>query len=166
MRGCFSLLKNGRRIQPHAREIRLSMRRPIDSRPGDYSGCSVVQLGTRSGLAPLNCVLGLALGVRFDWSRARAGFHGRWRMLMELSLERRTCHATRVGLAGNRASSRRCICVYRQGELKRGTMSHVCRGPQSAAMSFHDRTTDREPHTHAAGFGGEEGIEQPLRILG
>jgi hypothetical protein len=31
---------------------------------------------------------------------------------------------------------------------------------------FNDRTADRESHTHAAGFGGEEGIEQPVRILG
>jgi hypothetical protein len=25
---------------------------------------------------------------------------------------------------------------------------------------------DRESHAHAAGFGGEEGIEQPVRIFG
>src|SRR5882672_3267392 len=33
-------------------------------------------------------------------------------------------------------------------------------------MGLHDRTADRESHTHAAGFGGEEGVEQPIRILG
>jgi hypothetical protein len=33
-------------------------------------------------------------------------------------------------------------------------------------VRFHDRTADRESHTHAAGFGGEEGAEKPVRILG
>jgi hypothetical protein len=33
-------------------------------------------------------------------------------------------------------------------------------------VRFHDRTADRKSHPHAAGFGGEEGVEQPVRILG
>src|SRR5260370_35156930 len=44
-------------------------------------------------------------------------------------------------------------------------MGYVRRGPKPAIMSFHDRTADGEPHTHATGFGGEEGVEQPVRIL-
>src|ERR1700689_3058162 len=68
--------------------------------------------------------------------------------------------------AYGRATSRRSVCVHRQGELKCGTVGYVCRGPQPAAMGFHDRTANRESHTHAAGFGGEEGIEEPVCILG
>src|SRR6266850_7654289 len=64
------------------------------------------------------------------------------------------------------ATSRRSVCVRRQGELKRGTVGYVCRGPQPAAVSFDDRTANRESHTHAAGFGGEEGVEQPVSVLG
>ena len=65
------------------------------------------------------------------------------------------------------AETSRCsVCAYRQGELKRGTVGYVCRGPKPATVGFHDRTADGESHPHAAGFGGEEGIEQPVRILG
>src|SRR6202049_4253937 len=64
------------------------------------------------------------------------------------------------------ATSRRSVCVHRQGELKRGTVGHVCRGPQPATMGFHDRTADRKSYPHAARFGGEEGVEQPVGILG
>src|SRR5260370_33034010 len=64
------------------------------------------------------------------------------------------------------ATSRRSICVHRQGELKRGPLGCVCRGPQPATVGFHNRTADRESHAHAAGFGGEEGVEQPVRVLG
>src|SRR3982074_1482070 len=68
------------------------------------------------------------------------------------------------GLTG--ATSRRSVCVRRHCELKRGTVGYVCRGPQPAIVSFDNRTADRESHTHAAGFGGEERVEQPVRILG
>src|ERR1700694_944883 len=64
------------------------------------------------------------------------------------------------------ATSRCVLSIHRQGELKRSTVGHTCRGPQPATVGFHDRTADRKPHTHAAGFGGEEGVEQPIRILG
>src|SRR5260370_18841867 len=63
-------------------------------------------------------------------------------------------------------TSRRSNCVRRQGELKRGAVWYVCRGPQPAIVAFHDRTADREPHTHAARFGSEEGVEQPVRVFG
>src|SRR6202022_2625069 len=53
-----------------------------------------------------------------------------------------------------------------QGELKNGTVGYACRGPQPATVGFNDRTADRQPHAHAAGFGGEEGAEQPVHILG
>jgi hypothetical protein len=32
-------------------------------------------------------------------------------------------------------------------------------------MGFYDRTADRESHAHAAGFGGEERVEQMSGIL-
>jgi hypothetical protein len=64
------------------------------------------------------------------------------------------------------AASRRRVCIHRQGELKNGTVGYACRGPQPATVGFNDRTADRESHAHAAGFGGEEGVEQPVRILG
>ena len=33
-------------------------------------------------------------------------------------------------------------------------------------MNLDYRTADGKSHTHAAGFGGEKGVEQPARILG
>jgi hypothetical protein len=74
------------------------------------------------------------------------------------------CYSFIILVSG--ATSRRSVSVHRQGELKRGTVGHICRGPEAATMGLHDRTADGEPHTHAAGFGGEEGGEQPIRILG
>jgi hypothetical protein len=32
-------------------------------------------------------------------------------------------------------------------------------------VGFDDRTADREPHTHATGFRGAEGIEQPVGFV-
>src|SRR5260370_37712873 len=54
------------------------------------------------------------------------------------------------------AISRRSVCVHRQGELKRGTVGYVCRGPQPATVSFDDRAAERESHAHATGFSGED----------
>src|SRR6202011_1373649 len=34
------------------------------------------------------------------------------------------------------ATSRRSVCVHRQGELKRGPVARVCRGPQPATVGF------------------------------
>jgi hypothetical protein len=74
---------------------------------------------------------------------------------------------SRAGRAAEyRASSRRGICVYRQSELKRGAEGRVRRGPQPAIVRFDDGAADREAHTHAARFSGEEGVEKPVRILG
>src|SRR6201992_2470436 len=64
------------------------------------------------------------------------------------------------------ATLRRRVCVHREGELKRGTVGYICRGPQPTTVGFDDRTADRESHTHAAGFGGEEGVEKLVRMLG
>ncbi len=51
-------------------------------------------------------------------------------------------------------------------KLKEST-PRLARGrPQPAPVGIDDRPADRESHTHAAGFGGEEGGEQPVRILG
>jgi hypothetical protein len=51
-------------------------------------------------------------------------------------------------------------------KLKEST-PRLARGrPQPAPVGIDDRPADRQPHTHAAGFGGEEGVEQPVRILG
>src|SRR3984893_16525413 len=60
----------------------------------------------------------------------------------------------------------RILPMQGQNELKchAGALFAVSR--QSSPVSFHDRTTDRESHTHAAGFGGEEGVEQPVLVLG
>src|SRR5260370_7670927 len=64
------------------------------------------------------------------------------------------------------ARSRGFLLMRGQDELKCGTGPLIAGSRQSSPVSFHDRTADRESHPHAAGFGGEEGIEQPVRILG
>src|ERR1700722_9537053 len=56
-------------------------------------------------------------------------------------------------------TSRPSVCAPRQGELKRGAVRYVCRGPQPTTVGFDDRTADRQPHTHTAGFGSEERVE-------
>jgi RNA-directed DNA polymerase len=57
------------------------------------------------------------------------------------------------------AASRCSASVRRQGELKRSTVCYICDGPQASAVGFDDRTADRQPHTHTAGFGSEERVE-------
>jgi hypothetical protein len=44
----------------------------------------------------------------------------------------------------------------------------VAPGPTlpEADSRFDDRTADRESHAHAAGFGGEKGVEQLVRVFG
>src|SRR5437879_8154551 len=51
-------------------------------------------------------------------------------------------------------------------KLKQSTPRLAGGRPQPAPVGIDDRPADRESHTHAAGFGGEEGVEQPVRILG
>src|ERR1700726_2701716 len=63
------------------------------------------------------------------------------------------------------ATSRRSVCAYRQGELKRGTVGYVCRGPQPSTMCFDDRSADRQPHAHAIRLRREEGVEQPADMF-
>src|SRR5260370_8133722 len=50
------------------------------------------------------------------------------------------------------------------GELKRGTVGCVWRGPQPATVGFHDRTADRESPTRAPGFGGDGAAPSESRI--
>jgi len=52
-----------------------------------------------------------------------------------------------------------------QGELKRCAPTGVCDGPQAAAMRFDDGTADGQSHAGALRFGGEEGIEDLLRLF-
>ena len=53
----------------------------------------------------------------------------------------------------------------RDRELKSRAVGMVRPSPQPAAVRFDDRAADRQPHAHAVGFGGEEGVEQLIRIL-
>jgi hypothetical protein len=50
--------------------------------------------------------------------------------------------------------------------MERGSAVGVRRRPQSAALGFDDRTTDRQAQAHAAGFGAEEGLKQAFGRLG
>src|SRR5215475_9339921 len=56
--------------------------------------------------------------------------------------------------------------VWRQIELKNGTVWSVRGSPQSSVMRFNDRTADRQPHPQPARFGRVERLEQPLNALG
>src|SRR5258705_12464071 len=51
-----------------------------------------------------------------------------------------------------------------QGELKYSAarLIHIC--PQPARMGIDDRPTDRQSHSHAAGFRGVKCIEHPLEM--
>jgi len=53
----------------------------------------------------------------------------------------------------------------RQHHLKNRAVRQVACDRQPAAVIFHHRAADREPHAHAVGFGGEERIENALHIL-
>src|SRR6516165_12175605 len=69
-------------------------------------------------------------------------------------------------MARTGATSCRVVSIHRQRELKRCAEGYVWSDPQPATVGFDDRTADWESHTHAAGFCGEEGLEQSLCILG
>src|ERR1700730_18700209 len=65
------------------------------------------------------------------------------------------------------AQSRRRLLLLRwQNEQKSRARPLIRRGRQTSPVSLNDRATDREPHSHPAGLRGEEGIEQPVCILG
>jgi hypothetical protein len=49
-----------------------------------------------------------------------------------------------------------------QGELKYGASRFIRICPQPTAMGSDDRAADRQPHPHAAGFRGVEGIENAI----
>src|SRR5258708_29844904 len=53
-----------------------------------------------------------------------------------------------------------------QSELKRRTRPGIVDGRHPSPMCLDDRAADRQSHAYAAGFGSEEGIEQPIRVLG
>src|SRR5262245_56135490 len=54
------------------------------------------------------------------------------------------------------------------GKRKRegGTGTVVCLRPETPMMSFDDGATDREPDTHAVGFGCVVGVEQLVHVTG
>ena len=62
----------------------------------------------------------------------------------------------------DRKGSRPFACIGWRRELKDGAAGQVLARPQSSAVSFYDRTADRQPHTHAVSFCRVEGIEQAL----
>ena len=64
------------------------------------------------------------------------------------------------------AASFRHLTVRWERELKRRTGPGIVGSPHSSSMGSDDGAADREPHTHAAGLGGEEGIEHLVRALG
>jgi hypothetical protein len=59
--------------------------------------------------------------------------------------------------------SRRILLMRRQGKVKCRPVKYIWLDPYPPTVSCDDRTADREPHAHATGFGGEEGVEQPVR---
>jgi len=61
---------------------------------------------------------------------------------------------------------RRRLLMQRQGELKRRARPVIVGNRYPSPMRLDNRTTDRKSHSHAAGFGGEEGTEQAFRVLG
>src|SRR3977135_657474 len=64
------------------------------------------------------------------------------------------------------ARSRRILFMQWQSELKRRTRPSIVNGRQPPSVCLDDRAADRQSHSHAAGFGGEEGVEQPIHVLG
>ena len=53
-----------------------------------------------------------------------------------------------------------------QSELKGRARPGIISRRHPSSMRLYDRTADRQSHAHAAGFGCEEGVEQPVRVLG
>jgi hypothetical protein len=52
-----------------------------------------------------------------------------------------------------------------QGELKNGASRFIRIRPQPAPMGTDDGPADRQPHSHAGGFRGVEGIENAIEIF-
>ena len=53
---------------------------------------------------------------------------------------------------------------YRHSELKDAAPRRIWRCPQTAAMRFHNRAADRQPHSHSFGLSREKGIEDVVRL--
>jgi hypothetical protein len=60
----------------------------------------------------------------------------------------------------------RWLVLQWQSELKRRTRPSIVSGRQPPSVCLDDRAADRQSHSHAAGFGREEGVEQPIRVPG
>src|SRR3984893_2649670 len=55
-------------------------------------------------------------------------------------------------------------CSQRQGEAEYGAKGRSGFRPQAALMSFNDRVTDCQPHSHALGLRGEEAFEDAVPV--
>jgi hypothetical protein len=64
---------------------------------------------------------------------------------------------TRCRMGFRTASGRQC-------EMKSGAMWQDRRCPKAVPMGLNNRGADRQTHAHAARLGGEEGIEDAVRI--
>src|ERR1700675_4927242 len=58
------------------------------------------------------------------------------------------------------------IAYARQTELKISTLVNVGGSPDSASMSFHDRTADGQSHADSAGLGGEKWLKKLIQMMG
>src|SRR6266436_805503 len=54
--------------------------------------------------------------------------------------------------------------TFSKSELKGCAGTVVRSGPKPPAVTFNNRTTDRQPHSHAAGFGGVESIKNSFSV--
>src|SRR5207247_5861693 len=51
-----------------------------------------------------------------------------------------------------------------QREVEGGSAAGVRTGPDAAAVRLDDGFADGQAHSHASGFGGEEGVEYPADL--
>lgn len=63
------------------------------------------------------------------------------------------------------SSQRRLPHLNWQGEMKGGASSVVGRGPQSAAMRFHNGTADRQAHAAALRLSRKEGGKDLIQVF-
>src|SRR5208337_1833839 len=57
------------------------------------------------------------------------------------------------------------LFIIRESEREGGSGTVVRRGPQPSAVALDDGAADREPHSHASGFGGVERVEESFCAL-
>src|SRR5271166_5852983 len=68
--------------------------------------------------------------------------------------------------SSTKRSSQRRRAGNRQSELKgRAVSGGIGRGPYPSAVRFDDRTANRQSQAYAVLFGGEERVEQTIRVL-